>query len=327
MSLDTPKKELRLPPSTPRKTFGRWQSSAWSCSPRLKPVVANPQATKKALEKCKDHVDTTGAFSTNRTPFAALFLCGRISFVGIREPGSRRSLTLGWVQGFPLKESGWLKGFCVYHPESHLIRLPISKWKFTIGRLTSSISIIKFDADGTPEESDLIRFIWKRLQSSVKVKIEQRKRKHDSWDTLIEKAIDSIQPPSILRYMGQRCPRGNCFTHIVVAKFQALSTWDSWDKPSKKARYKPPHFSHLHFLRSKNGKTSDKKARKEKKRQRRLEYEQAQNDSGSTPTTNVNAPNVTTTARQDLSHITCFNCDKKGHYATKCSKPMKDRDA
>ena len=34
----------------------------------------------------------------------------------------------------------------------------ISKWKFMIGRLTSSISIIKFDADGAPEESDLIRF-------------------------------------------------------------------------------------------------------------------------------------------------------------------------
>ena len=32
------------------------------------------------------------------------------------------------------------------------------EWKFTIGRLTSSNSIIKFDADGAPEGSDLIRF-------------------------------------------------------------------------------------------------------------------------------------------------------------------------
>ena len=31
-----------------------------------------------------------------------------------------------------------------------------SKWKFTIERLTSSISTTKFDADGAPEESDLI---------------------------------------------------------------------------------------------------------------------------------------------------------------------------
>ena len=31
------------------------------------------------------------------------------------------------------------------------------EWKFTIGRLTSSNSIIMFDADGAPEESDIIR--------------------------------------------------------------------------------------------------------------------------------------------------------------------------
>ena len=46
----------------------------------LKPVVPNLQATKKALKKCKDHVNTAGAFDTNRIPFAALFLRGRISF-------------------------------------------------------------------------------------------------------------------------------------------------------------------------------------------------------------------------------------------------------
>ena len=32
------------------------------------------------------------------------------------------------------------------------------EWKFTIGCLTSSNSIIKFDADEAPEGSDLIRF-------------------------------------------------------------------------------------------------------------------------------------------------------------------------
>ena len=35
-------------------------------------------------------------------------------------------------------------------------------------------------------------------------------------------------------------------------------------------------------------------------RQRHLKYERA----------NVNAPNVASTARKDLSHLTCFNSDK-----------------
>ena len=32
-------------------------------------------------------------------------------------------------------------------------------------------------------------------------------------------------------------------------------------------------------------------------------------------------------ARKDLSHITCFNCDKKGHYATKYPELRKNSDA
>ena len=42
------------------------------------------------------------------------------------------------------------------------------EWKFTIGHLTSSNSIIKFDADGAPEESDLIRFFWEGLKLWLK---------------------------------------------------------------------------------------------------------------------------------------------------------------
>ena len=41
----------------------------------------------------------------------------------------------------------------------------------------------------------------------------------------------------------------------------------------------------------------------------------------STPAVGVHAPNVASTACKDLSHLTCFNSDKKGHYATKCPKP------
>ena len=124
MSLETPKTELRLPPSILRKTFFRWwQSSAWIRSSRLKPVVPSSQATEKALKKCKDHVTTAGAFDTNRIPFAASFLRGRINFCWHqhrrRNQAVEASLPLGWVQGLPSKESGWLKGFRVYHLESH----------------------------------------------------------------------------------------------------------------------------------------------------------------------------------------------------------------
>ena len=37
--------------------------------------------------------------------------------------------------------------------------------------------------------------------------MEQRGRELDSWDALFQKAIDSLQPPSILRKMDQHCSR------------------------------------------------------------------------------------------------------------------------
>ena len=59
-------------------------------------------------------------------------------------------------------------------------------------------------------------------------------------------------------------------------------------------------------------------------KQRRLDHEQARKDS--TSDAGVYAPNVTSTACKDLSHITCFNCNKKSHYTTNCLEARKDND-
>ena len=128
--------------------------------------------------------------------------------------------------------------------------------------------------------------------------------------------------------MDQHCLRGNRPAHTTVAKPQALATQDPRDELSEKvqAQDKPPRSSHPHSLRSKNGKTSDKEARKEKKKQRRLDHERARKDSG-TPATGVHAPNAASTpggARKDLNQITCYNCNEKGHYSRNCSEPRRD---
>lgn len=96
---------------------------------------------------------------------------------------------------------------------------------------------IEFDADGAPEESDLIRFFREGLKPLVKAQMEQRGREIDSWEDLVEKAIDaeakaSLQPPSSIREMDQRCPRGNRLAHTTVAK---SSTRDPQEEPYKKA--------------------------------------------------------------------------------------------
>ena len=142
----------RLSPSIQRKTCRDSQTSVWIRSSRLRAV------DRKAPEKCEDHFDAAGTIVSNRTLFAASFFSvGTSTSVGrTRHPklpclglSSRLSFERVWVtQRLP----------CI-SPGVALDKTPsTSKWKLTIGRLTSSISIIKFDADGALEESDLIRF-------------------------------------------------------------------------------------------------------------------------------------------------------------------------
>ena len=126
--------------------------------------------------------------------------------------------------------------------------------------------------------------------------------------------------------MDQRCPRGNCPAHTTAAKSQASTSFarDPQTEPSTEkalAPDKPPYYS-----RTKHGKSSDKKVRKEKKKkQRHRDAEQAGKDS--TPATGINASSTTagrTSHRKDLSLITCYNCNKKGHYAFQYTEPKKD---
>ena len=69
--------------------------------------------------------------------------------------------------------------------------------------------------------------------------MEQRKWKLDSWDALVKETTNSLQPPSYLREMDQRCPRDNRLAHNTVAKFQASLTWDPWDEPSAHSEKAP----------------------------------------------------------------------------------------
>ena len=189
-----------------------------------------------------------------------------------------------------------------------------------------------FDTDGAPEESDFIWFFWKGLKPLVKAKMEQRRWELDSWEQLIEKAIEAeakagLQPSFILRKMDQLCPRGNRPAHTTVAKSQASasSAQDPRTEPSTgKALVpdKPPPSS-----RAEHGEISDKKAqKKKKKKQRWRDTEQAGKDS--TPATDINASSIaagrTSSHCKDPSLMICYNCNKEGYYASLCIEPKKD---
>ena len=173
-------------------------------------------------------------------------------------------------------------------------------WAFHLEHVQSILQ--EFDKEGALEEFDLIWFFREGFRPSIKAQIEQRGREHDSWEELVKKAIDaeakaSLQPPSILREMDQRCPRGNQPVHFTMAKLQASFTQDPYDDPVEKP---PPPSATKPFNSSPagSGEISDKKARKEKKKHRRLDQQrdQGRKDTSSTPTTGANSG-----TRKDMS--------------------------
>lgn len=170
-------------------------------------------------QKCEDHFDTAGVTGFYRTPYAASFLRGRISF---RWHQHKRRILVDRPCLGPISRL-----FCGRISETHAFvdtiwsrvkrdsqyqQEEVQDWASHLEHLQAIL--LEFDADGAPEESELIRFFREGLKPSVKAQMEQCSRELDSWDELVEKAIDaeakaSLQPAPILRKMDQRCPQGN----------------------------------------------------------------------------------------------------------------------
>ena len=140
-----------LLPSISREICQRSQSSTWIRPFRVKAVVRNPRATEKVLGKCKNHVDTSNAFHTNRISFGVLFLYNKINFCWHQYKYRNQAVKdlLPWVESIlsfgrilVTLEFSWILPGAeeVYNWASHLKHL----------------QSIKFGADRAPEESKLI---------------------------------------------------------------------------------------------------------------------------------------------------------------------------
>ena len=124
--------------------------------------------------------------------------------------------------------------------------------------------------------------------------------------------------------MDQRFPRGNRLAYTTMAKSKVLANWDPRDNPSSTLASSTwdlwplfsgfessleatsafgPHSILFELLTQWHGAQAGLK--------QLWLY-----------------PNVISTVRKDLGHITCFNWEKEGHYVTRFSKPgKKTRDS
>ncbi len=118
-----------------------------------------------------------------------------------------------------------------------------------------------------------------------------------------------LQLSFYIREIDSRCPRD----HYPSAKKNKEDTyWDPHNKVSNKDKNKAKSHNS-----SSSANQLQTQALKKKKRGRWGGY----------PATEVNAIKVVTKDKnkaKDLSHIECYTCKQKGHYANKCPKKVKN---
>ena len=178
----------------------------------------------------------------------------------------------------------------------------------------------------------MIRYFREGLRPSVRVEMEQRGRELNSFEELVEKAVDAeakaaLRPRSYARETDQHCLRGS---RSSAAK--ASTQGQPMKDPRVEEPKKPQESKASAPQRSDSTETSEQ-ARKEKKKKDRRYCGRKPQDS--TPATGVNSTNTSgghssgsgrSQPQKDLSQINCYNCNKKGHYATKCPEPPKAKN-
>lgn len=161
--------------------------------------------------------------------------------------------------------------------------------------------------------------------------MDSPEEEYESWDVLIRKATAAKEkarrrPALQINEVDLYCPRGhrpslqaNKAHHHGMVHGQGIMKDPRQQEPKEKNFGSAPQ------------PTNDAKSKKRKRPQYTKPRETSQ--STSSPN-NLEAPGATGSPKKKqkqqpnkdkhLSNIICYNCDKKGHYASKCPEPPKN---
>ncbi len=161
----------------------------------------------------------------------------------------------------------------------------------------------EFDPTGAPNKITLIRYFQEGLRPSIWTQLDYQERDLDAWEEVVEKAgnIDAkanLQPPFYMKDIDARCLK----VHRPSAKKDKKDTyWEPRNKVFNKNKAKSNSSAAANQPQTQASK-KDKYSRRE-----------------GHPATGVNATKVAKKDKvpKDLSHIKCYTCHQKGHYATK----------
>ncbi len=170
----------------------------------------------------------------------------------------------------------------------------------------------EFDPTSASNKTILIRYFREGLRPSIRAQLDHQGQDLDGWEEVVEKAGDAeakanLQPPFYVRNIDAKYPKG----HLPSTKKDKEDTYQEPQNEASKDKDK---------TKSHNSSTSANQP------QTQAPKKDKRGCWGGHPATVVNATKVAKKDKtlKDLSHIKCYTCHQKGHYATKCPDKPKN---
>ncbi len=202
----------------------------------------------------------------------------------------------------------------------------VQDWAAHLQQLQSIL--LEFDDDCGPIEGQLGCTFYNGLRPSIRLWIEEVGRERLSWEELVTTANKAEAKACIHhnQHLDQQFSRGKrplkltfkeSQDHPEKTQSKATTSGLSVTPPGKPSSSSGPQ-------RSEHGLEASEKARKKKKKKANRERRGKRRREGSTPATGSNAKNTANKKNRDLSQVTCYTGNKKGHYSKDCTEPPKN---
>ena len=162
--------------------------------------------------------------------------------------------------------------------------------------------------------------------------MEQQDRESTNFEEMVQRAVNAeakvgLKSSTIVQDSDIHCSRNHRPSNSIVSKVQTQETSakepcpkQSRPKEAKPAKRKASALPRTNATESLEQEKKDKKDRQDKKRRFREKKERS--DILATDNNAIDASKKKKKNRdRDTSKITCYNCNKKGHFANTCTEP------